>query len=230
MLRELKGRLRSGQADLISVVLLVGISLVVGISVAALFTSQAVTVSGQEDISDVISDEASREFITSVYHNYVLADPEDPEAGFNHTFIFKLIYLSRGSRNYFLVLPLITEGNPPHIYVFRDQSRDLWRSMNAYYLQPIYGSITYDSEPLPIMNVSGDDVILEGWMDLKALGNIPIFRVNTLNTTPYPTAYIMLEFTAPPEWSGYDLTLYSLVDVSGRYYSVERVTIPLGGG
>ena len=218
---------------MISVVLLVGASLVVGVAVVALFTSQAAVISSQEDVSDVVADAAASEFVTLVYHSYVPADPTDPSAGYNHTFIYKLVLLSYGARNYFLVVPLITSGSPPNIYVEEGPTTQLWGAMNITYLKVQANSIDYVPTALSPQNVSGGDVLLTtSGLSLESFGInvVPIYRVPALNTTPYPSAYVMIKFTAPPGWENYDFTLYTFIQVGTKFYGVERLSTPLGGG
>lgn len=230
-MRKTKSRL--GQASLISVALLVGASLVVGVAVVALFTSQAAVISSQEDVSDAVADAAANEFVTLVYHSCVPVDPNDPSAGYNHTFIFKLVLLSYGARNYFLAVPLITSGSPPSIYVERAPTLQLWGGINFSYLKVQAGSIDYVSVALSPQNVSGSDVLLTtNGLSLKSygIGTVPIYRIPALNTTPYPSAYVVIKFTAPPGWENYDFTLCTLLQIGPKFYKVERISTPLGGG
>lgn len=222
-----------GQSNVISVVLLVGASLAVGVAIVALFTSQAAVISSQEDVSDVVNAAAANELATLVYHSYVLADPSDPSAGYNHTLIFKLVLLSYGARDYFLVTPLITCGSPPSIYVEGNPTVQLWGSMNFTYLKVQANSTDYVPVALSPQNVSGDDVLLTvNGLSLRSSGinAVPIYKVPVLNTTPYPSAYVMIKFTAPPGWENYDFTLYTLIQIGSKFYGVERISTPLGGG
>ena len=225
--------LRKGQANIIAVALLVGASLVVGVAIVALFTSQAAVISSQEGVSDAVNAAATNEFMTLVYHSYVLADPNDPSAGYNHTFIFKLVLLNYGARNYFLVVPLVTFGSPPSIYVEGGPTLQLWHGLNISYLKVQINSTDYVPVALNPRNVSGDDVLLTpNGLSLKSFGlsKVPIYRVPTLNTTPYPSAYVMVKFTAPPDWEDYDFTFYTLIQIGPKFYGVERISTPLGGG
>ncbi len=230
---RLYASLREGQANVIAVILLVGASLAVGVAIVALFTSQAAVISSQEDVSDAVNAAAADEFVTLVYHSYIPADPNDPSAGYNHTFIFKLVLLSYGARDYFLVVPLITFGSPPSIYVEGGPTLQLWGGLNVSYLKVQVNSTDYVPVVLNPQNVSGDNVLLTpSGLSLKSFGlsKVPIYRVPTLNTTPYPSAYVMVKFTAPPDWEDYDFTFYTLIQIGPKFYGVERISTPLGGG
>jgi len=221
-----------GQASLISVVLLVGVSLVVGLSIVALFTNQVAVISSQEDISDVVAGAAASEFVTLVYHHYNLANPNDPSAGYNHTFMFEMVLLSYGVRKYFLVVPLITLGSPSNIYIERNPTLQLWSCVNFSYMG-LANSAGYVPIALSPQKVSGDDVLLTiNGLDFKSIGisEVPMYWVPVLNTTPYPSTYITIKFTAPPGWENYDFTLYTFVQVGTKFYLVEKIPVPLGGG
>lgn len=217
-----------GQSNLLSLVLLVSASLVVGISIAALFVSQSAVVSQQQDVADVVSREASNEFVTLVYHGYEPVDPDDPASDLRHTFLFKLIFLSRGERNFFLVVPLITEGTIDYLRVRVVETESLWDSVLVRKLVPTTTG-DYSEDPVDyVYNVSGDKVILREGMSLS-FASVPVFRLNSLSMPPYDCTYVEITFTAPRDWSDYDFTLLSLTIISDEYYELNRVVEPLGG-
>ena len=230
MEQSLRTRLKRAQADIIAVVLLVGVSLAVGLAVVALFTSQSAVISSRVDVSNALTEEQSREFISLVYHNYVLADPNDPTAGFNHTFIYKLISLSYSGRNYFLVLPLITSGSESSIHLEKQETLQLWVSADIELLLQVNDSVSYGRLSITPFDVLGSNVYLSNGLTLSGLDSVPIYKVQLMNTTPYPSAYLWVKFTALPGWEGYDFTLYSLMEVGNNYYVVEGVSTPLEVG
>lgn len=220
--RNLLHKRRKAQSDVIAVVILVGVSLVVGLSIVALFTSQSAIISSDLDVSDAVAAERSKEFITLVYHDYCSVS-----GGYNHTLMFKLISLSHSGRDYFLVLPLITLGDEPNAFVEGEETQMLLSSIKVAALGSSGGSTGYSMAFLPPENVDGEMIYLSNGMRLSGLGNFKVYRIDLMDTPPYPSTYLLINFVAPPEWVKYDFTLYSLIQVGSNYYVVEGVSTPL---
>ena len=223
MAKGLKARL--GQANLISIVLLVGASLAVGVAVVALFTSQSAVVSSQLDISDAVYSQASNEYLALVYHGFTPINDTYSE----HVFIFKLVKLVRTGSNYFYVVPLITLGNLNEILFY--ETSGLWASENVYVLRPNASTGSFSEAPnlVTTFNVRGTDVNLMNGLSLE-VASAPVFKVlPSINDTTL-TAYVEIRATLPNTWHDYYLTLITLTEISGKYYVLNKISVPLGGG
>ncbi|RLG77158.1 MAG: hypothetical protein DRO10_04425 [Thermoprotei archaeon] len=220
--------LSRGQADLIAVVLLISVSVVVGIAIAALFVSQSATVTSQQDISDMISAEASNEFVTLIYHHYEPVDPSDPNSDLRHEFVYKLIFLSKGDRDFFLVTPLVTEGGVQYLKIRVVETPAMWGNLTVKKLLPNNNGGYNVFNPDYLYNVSGSDISLQSGMTLP-FAHVPIYKVAAADMPPYSTVYVRLSFVAPRDWGQYDLTLLTLISISDKYYELNRVVEPLGG-
>ena len=217
-----------GQADLIAVILLISVSVVVGIAIAALFVSQSATVTSQQDISDMISAEASNEFVTLIYHHYEPMDPSDPNSDLRHVFVYKLIFLSKGDRDFFLVTPLVTEGGVQYLRIRVLETPAMWNNLSVEKLLPNTNGGYTAYPPDYLYNVSGNDVSLQSGMTLS-FAHVPVYKVSTADMPPYTTVYVRLTFVSPRDWGQYDLTLLTLISISDKYYELNRVVEPLGG-
>jgi len=216
-------RLRLGQANIISVVLLVGASLVVGIAIAALFTTQASVVRSQVDISNIVSSEASNEFMTLVYHGYSPINSSYDE----HIFIYKFVMLSKSSRNYFLVLPLITLGRSSDFLAY--ETPLFWRSANFYLLLPNATKGNYSLEPVIVFYVPGNRVFLSDGLAL-GISSVEIIKLTPSTSSPITSSYLEIKAVIPRAWSDYYLTIVTLTEISNNFYSLGQISAPLRGG
>ncbi len=219
-----------GQSNLIAVMLLVSVSLVIGLGIASLFVSQSAVIREQQDINEVVIAEGSNEDISLVYYGYAPEDEGNPAGDYVHKLIFRLTFVSRGPRDYFLLTPLITEGSVDYLRVDYVRTAQLWNDMELRKLVPNASSGEYVELPVDSLTlVRGDDVFLKEGMNL-ALDQVPIYRVVATHTSPYSGAYILIEFEAPYDWNeGLDLTLVTFTRVGNQFFELNRYVVDLGG-
>ena len=218
-------RTMRGQANLISVVLLVGASLAVGLAVVALFTSQSAVVSSQLDISDAVYSQASNEYLALVFHGFTPVNDTHSE----HLFLFKLVKLVRTGNDYFYVVPLITLGNLNEILFY--ETSKLWASESVYVLTPNESTGNFSVAPnlISVISVRGTDINLMNGLTLEVT-SAPVFKVATSVNDSVPTAYVEIKVILPNTWHDYYLTLITLTEISGKYYVLNKISTPLGGG
>ena len=220
MLHKLKTN--SGQADVISVVILVGISLAVGIAIVALFTAQSSTARGQVDVSNAISEEASNEFMTLIYHGYSVVNDSYNE----HVFIYKFVMISRTGRNYFLILPLITLGKSNSFLAY--ETSLFWKYANFYLLVPDATHGNYSLRNATVLDVPGNKVFLGSGLAL-GISNTRIIKLSPTITKPFVSSYLEIRMVVPNTWNSYYLTVVTLTEISNSYYSLEQISTFLGG-
>ncbi len=221
----LRTYLKKAQADIIAVVLLVGVSLTVGLGVVALFVSQSSLANSQLDISNTVYSQAMNEYLALVFHGSIPINDTYSE----HLFLFKLVKLARTGNNYFNVIPLITLGNLNKILFY--ETNKLWASESVYVLKPNISTGNFSNAPdlITTINVKGTDINLMNGLGLEVV-SAPVFKVIPSINDSVLTAYIEIKVILPNEWHNFYLTLATLTEISGKFYVLNKISIPLGGG
>ena len=216
--------LKKAQADIIAVVLLVGVSLVVGLGVVALFVSQSSIASTQLDISNAVYSQAVNEYLTLVFHGSTPVNDTYSE----HMFLFKLVKLVRTKNNYFNVIPLITLGNLNKVLFY--ETSKLWASESVYVLRPNGSTGNFSNAPdlITTINVKGTNIDLMNGLSLEVV-SAPVFKVIPSINDSVLTAYIEIKAILPNDWNNYYLTLVTLTEISSKFYALNKISIPLGG-
>ena len=91
------------------------------------------------------------------------------------------------------------------------------------------GNFSVAPNLISIINVRGTDINLMNGLTLEVT-SVPVFKVATSVNDSVPTAYVEIKVILPNTWHDYYLTLITLTEISGKYYVLNKISTPLGGG